>query len=306
MVKIGRDYDRVPSWLQLNRSNTPDFVVDDPKRAPVWEVAGAEFTESPGHTAGGISIRFPRVTRIRDDKEWDGATTLALLQNLVKTSKTRTLSKMKTAGKARKRAQPSADDDDDDIGGGGGGASGGGGAAAASSAGGQKRARAGSAKSSPSIFDMAKAAGARKRQAGDGAVSAAADTESEVETDCEGDLPSLFQSADDGMSNEEEGAAAAAARDSSGAPTFELPPLFSGMLFRVDQSVAGCRDLCRVILTCDGDLLSLCAAGDAAGRQVHRVVDKPGPASRRRAGREAEVSAAWVWQCVAAGRLVDA
>ena len=48
--------------------------------APVWEVTGAEFTSSNAHTAGGISIRFPRVTRIRDDKDWSNATDLDRLK----------------------------------------------------------------------------------------------------------------------------------------------------------------------------------------------------------------------------------
>ena len=40
------------------------------QQAPVWEIIGAEFTQSETHTAGGISIRFPRVTRFRDDKDF--------------------------------------------------------------------------------------------------------------------------------------------------------------------------------------------------------------------------------------------
>ncbi len=34
-------------------------------RAPVWEVVGSEFSKSDRHSADGISIRFPRVTKIR-------------------------------------------------------------------------------------------------------------------------------------------------------------------------------------------------------------------------------------------------
>ena len=48
----------------------------------VWEVKGADFTLSPVHTAGlgmahpsrGISMRFPRFLRVRDDKAAEEAT----------------------------------------------------------------------------------------------------------------------------------------------------------------------------------------------------------------------------------------
>jgi len=43
---------------------------------PVWEIVGPEFTKSDKHTANGISIRFPRMVGIRDDKTWESATTL--------------------------------------------------------------------------------------------------------------------------------------------------------------------------------------------------------------------------------------
>jgi len=46
----------------------------------VWEITGAEFTKSDIHTADGISIRFPRVTKIRDDKDWKTATDLPRLK----------------------------------------------------------------------------------------------------------------------------------------------------------------------------------------------------------------------------------
>lgn len=50
------------------------------QNAPVWEITGAEFSKSNVHTANGISIRFPRVTRIRDDKDWETATDVDHLQ----------------------------------------------------------------------------------------------------------------------------------------------------------------------------------------------------------------------------------
>ena len=53
----------------------------------MWEITGAEFSKSTSHTAAGISIRFPRVTKIRDDKDWKTATSLSELQTLFKKSK---------------------------------------------------------------------------------------------------------------------------------------------------------------------------------------------------------------------------
>lgn len=47
---------------------------------PVWEICGHEFTKHDVHTANGISIRFPRVARVRHDKSWDTATTLSELE----------------------------------------------------------------------------------------------------------------------------------------------------------------------------------------------------------------------------------
>lgn len=51
---------------------------------------GTELTKANIHTADGISVRFPRVTRIRDDKDWQTATNLQELVNLYKTSKEKT------------------------------------------------------------------------------------------------------------------------------------------------------------------------------------------------------------------------
>jgi DNA ligase-3 len=46
----------------------------------VWEISGAEFSKADIHTAGGISIRFPRITKFRDDKNWQNATDLPRLK----------------------------------------------------------------------------------------------------------------------------------------------------------------------------------------------------------------------------------
>uniref|UniRef100_A0AAF5PYJ8 DNA ligase 3 n=1 Tax=Wuchereria bancrofti TaxID=6293 RepID=A0AAF5PYJ8_WUCBA len=90
MNKISRIYENLPEWIECSRSLVPDFIVIDPKESPVWEIAGAEFTRSHNHTASGISIRFPRVTKIRDDKNWETATSLQELEKLLELSKTKT------------------------------------------------------------------------------------------------------------------------------------------------------------------------------------------------------------------------
>ena len=87
MKKIKQDYNLVPHWLNCSRQMAPDFIVKDPKKSPVWEITGAEFSKAEIHTADGISIRFPRVTRIRDDKDWKTSTNLSQLKQLFETSK---------------------------------------------------------------------------------------------------------------------------------------------------------------------------------------------------------------------------
>ncbi|XP_043270527.1 DNA ligase 3 [Venturia canescens] len=82
MIKIGKDHNLVPNWLRVNRPMVPDFIARDPQKSPVWEITGAEFTNQGVHTADSISIRFPRVTKIRDDKCWRTATSLKELRVL--------------------------------------------------------------------------------------------------------------------------------------------------------------------------------------------------------------------------------
>ena len=78
---------RVPAWLNIKRPLVPDLIARDPELCPVWEITGAEFSKAELHTAGGISIRFPRVTRERADKTWTTATSLQELRNLYEESK---------------------------------------------------------------------------------------------------------------------------------------------------------------------------------------------------------------------------
>ncbi|KAI8046838.1 hypothetical protein M5D96_003052 [Drosophila gunungcola] len=50
-------------------------------------ITGAEFTKSEAHSASGISIRFPRITRLRSDKSAKEANDLAHLEDLFEASK---------------------------------------------------------------------------------------------------------------------------------------------------------------------------------------------------------------------------
>lgn len=74
---------------------------------------GTELTQAQGHTADGISVRFPRVTRIRDDKSWDTATNLKELKLLYKNSKEHTdvslLDKLAAEQEDSDQGEPSKD-----------------------------------------------------------------------------------------------------------------------------------------------------------------------------------------------------
>ncbi|CAH2040671.1 unnamed protein product, partial [Iphiclides podalirius] len=107
MVKISQEFTKLPHWLDCNKGMVPDFIAKDPKNQPVWEITGTELTKANLHTADGISVRFPRVTRIRDDKDWKTATTLKELKELYNTSKEKT-----DVSLLNKLAATAADDDE--------------------------------------------------------------------------------------------------------------------------------------------------------------------------------------------------
>ncbi|TNN31547.1 DNA ligase 3 [Liparis tanakae] len=81
VIKISKEPSKIPGWLKIIKNYYPDFVIRDP------QITGAEFSRSEMHTADGISIRFPRMTRIRDDKDWKTATNLSQLKELFRISK---------------------------------------------------------------------------------------------------------------------------------------------------------------------------------------------------------------------------
>ncbi|CAL8398727.1 unnamed protein product [Boreogadus saida] len=90
VVKISKEPSKIPAWMKIVKNYYPDFMIRDPQKAPVWEITGAEFSKSEMHTADGISIRFPRMTRVRDDKDWKTATNLPQLKELFRISKENT------------------------------------------------------------------------------------------------------------------------------------------------------------------------------------------------------------------------
>ncbi|XP_035214812.1 DNA ligase 3-like isoform X2 [Stegodyphus dumicola] len=112
MIKISKDPSKVPSWLNVSSSLIPDFVSANPKKSPVWEITGDEFSKAEVHTANGISIRFPRVTRIRNDKTWETATSLQELEEIYAASKETT----DLIGLVTMKKNKSDDDDDDNDG----------------------------------------------------------------------------------------------------------------------------------------------------------------------------------------------
>jgi len=84
MINIKKNMRNVPQWLFVNKKHLPDLIVSNPKKAPVWEILGSELTKSQNHTADGISIRFPRFKRLRNDKSWKEATNLKSLKFMLR------------------------------------------------------------------------------------------------------------------------------------------------------------------------------------------------------------------------------
>lgn len=114
MTKISRDASKVPAWLDIKKPLVPDFICKDPKNSQIWEITGAEFSKAEIHTAAGISIRFPRVTKIRTDKTWKEATSLQELMKLYENSKqTSEFTGMKSSNEKIKRRRENGENDQD-------------------------------------------------------------------------------------------------------------------------------------------------------------------------------------------------
>lgn len=65
-----------PESYRVDKALVPDVWV---KPTLVVEVAADELTKSPVHTAG-VALRFPRLVKFRDDKNWEQATTVGELE----------------------------------------------------------------------------------------------------------------------------------------------------------------------------------------------------------------------------------
>ncbi|MDR7518102.1 MAG: ATP-dependent DNA ligase [Armatimonadota bacterium] len=87
LPKTLRPYIRPDRHPRVDSRMTPDVWLEP---AVVYEVIGAEITLSPVHTAGwdairrdsGLAIRFPRFTRVREDKSPTEATTVKELLDM--------------------------------------------------------------------------------------------------------------------------------------------------------------------------------------------------------------------------------
>jgi DNA ligase-3 len=78
---------KLPEWVRIDRTLIPDVLAKDPFKMPVFEVVAAEFTNSDVHTSNSISMRFPRIAKIRKDKSPKEATNLEELIHLYEESK---------------------------------------------------------------------------------------------------------------------------------------------------------------------------------------------------------------------------
>ncbi len=67
-----------PNSYVVTKELTPDVWI---KPELVTEIAADEVTRSPMHTAG-VALRFPRLIRLRDDKNWQDATTVDELKKI--------------------------------------------------------------------------------------------------------------------------------------------------------------------------------------------------------------------------------
>mmetsp|Transcript_60733 Transcript_60733/g.69397 ORF Transcript_60733/g.69397 Transcript_60733/m.69397 type:complete len:784 (+) Transcript_60733:504-2855(+) len=70
-----------PNWTPA-MTERPDVYVDDPSKSVVMELKGAEITPSVSFPSG-CTLRFPRVLKIRYDKDWSDSMSVEQLQEMI-------------------------------------------------------------------------------------------------------------------------------------------------------------------------------------------------------------------------------
>ncbi|ETO12360.1 hypothetical protein RFI_25015 [Reticulomyxa filosa] len=118
MVEFNQD--ECPLWLDVTRTLEPDWIVRNPKKSPVFEVTGFDYSESQVHSAtdekgNRVSIRFPRVTKIRTEKNYKTATTLQELRHLIKSSRENLQKNSSKHSLKRKTMEECSDEDKADC-----------------------------------------------------------------------------------------------------------------------------------------------------------------------------------------------
>ena len=72
---------KIPPNVLINKLQFPDLIVADLTKSKVLEVSAFELTQSASHTSG-ISLRFPKVIRIRNNKNYNDCNSLNQLQQM--------------------------------------------------------------------------------------------------------------------------------------------------------------------------------------------------------------------------------
>ncbi|XP_062887358.1 DNA ligase 3 [Mobula hypostoma] len=269
MVKISKDPSKVPSWLNVSKNYIPDFIVRDPKKAPVWEITGAEFSKSEAHSADGISIRFPRCTQIRDDKDWKTATNLLQLKDLYKASKM-------TEG-ADVVVVPEKDDDE--------WPSGGSGTSDVSS------------KQTPrSSVPPSKSPGKKIKSDGGNRTSHKSPPESSARKAMKRKLPVAEQNGKKIKLSitEKSNGSLLSSPSTSSSPNQTLLDIFTGVKLYLPASAQDFNRICRYFIAYDGDLVKeydIATATHLIGEVKENTFAK-------------RVSVNWIWECIKKRRLV--
>ncbi|XP_051902853.1 DNA ligase 3-like [Hippocampus zosterae] len=272
VVKISKDPGKIPGWLKIVKNYYPDFLIRSPEQAPVWEITGAEFSKSEMHTADGISIRFPRMTRVRDDKDWKSATNLPQLKELYRISKENCDFQV-TAGPSGQDKAESAGDS--------------GGSSPASEsplpkkAGNSTPAKRKAVKSEPSSPAVKAPAPKKVRKSAESVQSNGhAGTAKATATPPPPPSPRMLQSDDDKT----------------------LLDIFSGIKLFLPPGVDDFAKLRRYFVAYDGDLV---ADYDAASA-THTLAadDQEGEGEGEGGSRARRVTPGWIWECIRKRRVV--